>query len=119
MSKQPPPAPTASAKGPCPTIIQTVGRPGTGSLPRPIAPPDHPRMLLCNIMLLNSKQNTDGHGGQLELFTFRITSFSRQKNSQQLIHCERPVTVHSASDLKFTHITHYLQPRVMKDVYFT
>ena len=42
MSKQPPPAPTASAIGPCPTIIQIVGRPGTGSLPRTIAPPDHP-----------------------------------------------------------------------------
>ena len=27
---------------PCPTIIQIVGRPGTGSLPRTIAPPDHP-----------------------------------------------------------------------------
>ena len=43
MSKQPPPAPTASAVDPCPTIIQIVGRPGTGSLPRGIAPPDHPR----------------------------------------------------------------------------
>ena len=42
MSKQPPPAPTASAVGPCPTIIQIVGRPGTGSLPSTIAPPDHP-----------------------------------------------------------------------------
>ena len=42
MSKQPPPAPTASAIGPCPTKIQIVGRPGTGSLPRAIAPPDHP-----------------------------------------------------------------------------
>ena len=27
MSKQPPPAPTASAVGPCPTEIQIVGRP--------------------------------------------------------------------------------------------
>ena len=27
---------------PCPTIVQTVGRPGTGSLPRTIAPPNHP-----------------------------------------------------------------------------
>ena len=42
MSKQPPPAPTASAIGPCPTIIQIVGRPGTGSSPRTIAPPDTP-----------------------------------------------------------------------------
>ena len=42
MSKKKTLAPTASAVGPCPTIIQTVGRPGTGSLPRTIAPPDHP-----------------------------------------------------------------------------
>ena len=42
MSKQPPPAPTASAAGPCPTVIQSVGRPGTGSLHSTIAPPDHP-----------------------------------------------------------------------------
>ena len=45
MSKQPPPAPTASAVGPCPTEIQIVGRPGTGSLSSTIAPPDHPRNL--------------------------------------------------------------------------
>ena len=43
MSKQPRPAPTASATGPCPTMIQIVGRPGSGSLPRTIAPPDHPQ----------------------------------------------------------------------------
>ena len=45
MSKPPPPppAPTASAVGPCPTVIQTVGRPGTGSLPSTVASPDHPR----------------------------------------------------------------------------
>ena len=30
MFKQPPPAPTASAVGPCPTVIKIVGRPGTG-----------------------------------------------------------------------------------------
>ena len=40
MSKQPPPAPTASAVGPCPTVIKIVGRPGTGSLPSTFAPPD-------------------------------------------------------------------------------
>ena len=43
MSKQPPPAPTACAVGPCPTIIQIVGRPSTGSLPSTTAPPNHPR----------------------------------------------------------------------------
>ena len=47
MSKQPPPAPTASAVGPCPTVIQIVGRPGTGSYTqhhrttRPPPPPTH------------------------------------------------------------------------------
>ena len=45
MSKQPPPAPTSSAIGPCPTIIQIVGRPGTGSLISTIAPPDPPPLL--------------------------------------------------------------------------
>ena len=42
MSKPPPPVPTASAIGPCPTVIKIVGRPGTGSLSSTIAPPDHP-----------------------------------------------------------------------------
>ena len=42
MSKQPPAAPTVSAAGPCPTVIQIVGCPGTGSLPSTIAPPDPP-----------------------------------------------------------------------------
>ena len=41
MSKPPPHAPTASAIGPCPTVIKIVGRPGTGSSPSTIAPPDH------------------------------------------------------------------------------
>ena len=47
MSKQPPTAPTASTVGPCPTVNQIVGRPGTGSLPSTIAQPDHPRT--CSI----------------------------------------------------------------------
>ena len=41
-SKQPPAAPNASAVGPCLTVIEIVGRPGTRSLPSTIAPPDHP-----------------------------------------------------------------------------
>ena len=45
MSKPPPPAPTASAIGPYPTVIKIVGRPGTGSLPITIAPPDHPLLI--------------------------------------------------------------------------
>ena len=52
MSKQPPPAPTASAVGPCPTVIQIVGRPGTGSLPSTFAPPDHPQTRIrCSIWI--------------------------------------------------------------------
>ena len=39
MSKQPPPAPTASAVGPCPTVIHIVSSPGSGSYP---APSHHP-----------------------------------------------------------------------------
>ena len=46
MSKQPPPAPTASAISPCPNITQIVGCPGTGSFPRTIAPP--PTLLLIS-----------------------------------------------------------------------
>ena len=44
MSKPPPSpsAPTTSVVGPCPTVMQIVGCPGTGSLPSTIAPPDHP-----------------------------------------------------------------------------
>ena len=49
MSKQPPPAPTASAVGPCHTVIQIVGRLGTGSLPSTIAPPDHPLQFTRNV----------------------------------------------------------------------
>ena len=44
-SKPPPPAPTASAIGPCPTVIKIVGRPGTGSLPSTIGTTrPHPRL---------------------------------------------------------------------------
>ena len=42
MSKQPLPAPTASTIGPYLTVIQIVGRPGTGRLPSTITPPEHP-----------------------------------------------------------------------------
>ena len=44
MSKQPPSAPTASAICPCPTIIQTVGRPALEAYPGPSHhPTDHPQ----------------------------------------------------------------------------
>ena len=50
MSKPPPPAPTASAIGPCPTVIKIVGRPGTGSLPSTIALLDHPSPIKTEIL---------------------------------------------------------------------
>ena len=58
MSKQPPPAPTASTVRPCPTIIQISRTPGTGSLP---APSHHPTTLSYtresyNTILKNSGQ---------------------------------------------------------------
>ena len=41
---KPPPEPIASAVGPCPSVIQNVGRPGTGGLPRTVAPLDYPKV---------------------------------------------------------------------------
>ena len=43
MSKQRQPTPTASAVSLCPTITHIVGRLGSGSLPKAIAPPYHPQ----------------------------------------------------------------------------
>ena len=36
LSKQPPPVPTASTIGPCPTVIQIVGRPALEDYPEPL-----------------------------------------------------------------------------------
>ena len=74
MSKQPPPAPTASAVGPCPTVFKIVGRPGTGSLPSTFAPPDHPQegggLQLVNFFHKDSKSKDifflGGGGGAAE-----------------------------------------------------
>ena len=61
--KQPPPAPTTSAVGPCSTVIQIVGRPGTGSLPSTIAPPDLPQIregthgCVTNVTLLSTPRS--------------------------------------------------------------
>ena len=51
MSKQPPPA--ASAVGPCPTVIQIVGRPGTESLPSTIARSNHPCLFVLSFYFLS------------------------------------------------------------------
>ena len=48
MSKQPPPVPTASAIGPCPTIIQIVGRPALEVYP---GPSHHPTTLSMSRLL--------------------------------------------------------------------
>ena len=42
MSNQPPPAPTASAVGLCPTVIQIVVRPGTEVYTAPLHLPTTP-----------------------------------------------------------------------------
>ena len=63
MSKQPPPAPTASAVGPCPTIIQIEGHPGTGSVPSTIAPPDHPLFKTGFGVFVACRNLRGGHGG--------------------------------------------------------
>ena len=72
MSKPPPPAPTARAIGPCPTVIKIVGRPGTASLPSTIAPPDHPLvddvLLVPDCSLLYSQSHgVDHHGWHLSV----------------------------------------------------
>ena len=51
MGKQPTPAPTASAVGPCPTIIKIRMTTRQWSLPTTIAPPMH-----INETVLNSKK---------------------------------------------------------------
>ena len=57
MSKQHLPAPTASVVGPCSTVIQIVGRPGTGSLPSTIAPPDHPKRGRKKREMIDEREN--------------------------------------------------------------
>ena len=61
MSKQPQPAPTASAVGPCPTVILIVGCPGPGRLRRTIAPPDHPQADVVKSSICESYEDTAGH----------------------------------------------------------
>ena len=73
MSKQPPPAPTASAVGPCPTVIQSVGRPGTGSIPSTIAPPDLPLLnmkVYCELSI-ESPHRGDSNGYTQYTFQYK------------------------------------------------
>ena len=88
MSKQPPTAPTASETGPCPTVIQIVGRPGTGSLPSTIAPPDHP---------FNDSKLLDYHPFkhinifEIPLFIYQFVSFIWGWSGCAMVLCKPPV----------------------------
>ena len=79
MSKQTPPAPTASAVGPFPTVIQISRTSGTGSLPSTIAPPDQPlgAMVLGKLpvpgrpIYLDSSRAKGWSGGAMVLGNFQ------------------------------------------------
>ena len=62
--------PTASAVGACPTIIQIVGRPGTGSLPSTITLTDHP----AGGLKLISRNINSTMGKKLDLMAFFLSS---------------------------------------------
>ena len=82
MSKQPPPAPTANAVGPYPTVIQIVGRPGTGSLPSTFAPPDRWRWSKKTFFTMNPKKiffRGLGGGGEAGWRGDRVSEFSLQR----------------------------------------
>ena len=78
MSKQPPPAPTASTAGPCPTVIQIVGRPGTGSLPNTIVPPDHPHLPRKSVV-----RKTDRPDMTLDVYRGRKTTIQQHHPGPQ------------------------------------
>ena len=99
MSKPPPPAPTASALGPCPTVIKIVGRPGTGSLPSTIAPPDHPTVAM---KLIGKRSCGDRVGSGNTFFT---NSYSIIPTSTRL----RPTdsrSLHDQQDLSDLYLTY-------------
>ena len=54
--KKRPPAQTASAIGPCPTIIQIVGRPGLEAYPGPSHHPTIPNILVDYALHLTAKK---------------------------------------------------------------
>ena len=79
MSKPPPPAPTASATGPCPTVIKIVGRPGTGSLPSTIAQPDHPRVAFVYAHGRRLCSNWVRHGSTTIIYPQCSLTFMRER----------------------------------------
>ena len=59
LSKQTPSVPTAGAGGPCPIIIQIIGRPSTESLPRAIAPAEGDnKYMYVSVKIMSTKQAT-------------------------------------------------------------
>ena len=92
------PAPTASAVGPCPTIIKSVGRPGTGSLPSTIAPPDHPNS--------HTDKHTDKHIKLLYGTVFSLFLFYCLKKT------ERQYSRLSLSRLRLSRTTAYLEEKI-------
>ena len=73
MSKSPPPAPTASAIGPCPTVIKIVGLPVPGKLPVPGRP-----TILITVGQGPIALAVGAGGGGLDIFTliYPFSSFS-------------------------------------------
>ena len=79
------PAPTASTIGPCPTITQIVGRPGTGSFLRTIAPPDHPRLPRKSVVRL-----TDRPDMTLDVYRGRKTTMQQQQQLKGPLNPKQP-----------------------------
>ena len=71
------PAPTASPIYPYPTIIQIVGRPGTGTLPRTIALPDH--LLNAEVSGSFALAIIDKKACVLELYRFKYDKNGKAK----------------------------------------
>ena len=85
MSKQPPPAPTASAADPCPTVIKIAGRPGTGSLPRPS---HHPPTLYYN-----NNNSEDKHFNKIRFFPLLGLCMTNGAHSGSSLCVYDPLTV--------------------------
>ena len=89
MSKKNPPAPTTSAVGPCPTEIQIVGRPGTGSLPSTIAPPDHPFSKINSFTKLDNILSNNRNLTVVNLSVFFGTPIILETCGSHLIFCDK------------------------------
>ena len=80
---------SASAVGPCPTVIRIVGRPGTGSLLSTIGPPDHPRSVNLSCALLSVSCSSEENAAMTILVTSLNVTFWRR---QQRLRLEKSAT---------------------------